>query len=100
MTHEHKSVPSTFDAHYQQKSVAYNTAMVPKRYFLKEQAEWQSMQVAAQHGFVSGAYYGAIFGLGVAVYKRQISPLFRYSIGWGVAYGGLLTASNYFRTDL
>lgn len=100
MTHEHHPAPSTFDAAYQQKSVAYNTAMVSKGYFLKQRAEWQSMVVAGQHGFVSGAYYGALFGLSVAIYKRQISPLFRYSIGWGAAYGASLTASNYFRTDI
>ena len=74
--------------------------MAHKRKFLKQQAEWQSMYIAGRHGFASGAYYGAFFGLAVGIYKRQIRPIFRYSIGWGVAYSAALVSSNYFRTDL
>jgi hypothetical protein len=70
MTHEHVVAPSTFDAHYQQKSVQFNTDMVSHRRFLKQQAEWQSLYIAGRHGFVSGAYYGCMFGLAVGIYKR------------------------------
>ena len=58
------------------------------------------MIVAATHGFVSGAYYGAWFGLAVGIYKRKISPIYRYAGFTGATYSGLLASSNYFRIDV
>lgn len=72
MTHEgpHRVTRNVYDTNYQTASIAANTEAASKKRFLQYRADWQAMYLAGQHGFVSGAFYGLIFGLAVGIYKR------------------------------
>lgn len=57
-------------------------------------------RLAFQHGLYSGAVYGGGFGLGVAIYKRQLRMIPRYAAGVGLPYATFLAISSYYRMDI
>ena len=88
-----------FDRDYQQKAIDYN-ARLASGTFVQQKAEWQGLQLQMQHGFMSGAYYGALLGLPMAIYKRRIRHIPMTAAGLGVAYSLNLGFSIWFRTDI
>lgn len=95
-----KNKVTFLDQDYQQAALAYNTENMKKQYFLQDRAEMMACNKAFVHGMVDGGYYGGIYGLGLAIYRRQLRYIPKCALMTGFTYGVLLGSSAWFRFDI
>ena len=69
-------------------------------YFINARGDNQYIWVYGSSGFLTGAYYGAIIGVGAAIQARKVSRIPKYALNLGALYGGFHALSAYFRNEI
>jgi len=90
---------NNFDESFVAQSMPYNSMRAQNR-FIKTRGDWQVTWLAVKHGIYSGSVYGGAFGLGVAIYKRQLRHIPIYAAGLAIPYASYLSISTVYRMDI
>ena len=90
---------NNYDEGYVSRSMPYNTLRANNA-FTQQRAEWQVTRLAIQHGMYTGAVYGGGFGLGMAIYTRQMRQIPKYALMLGIPYSAYLGISTVYRMDV
>ena len=68
--------------------------------FINARGDNQYIWVYTRNGFVTGAYYGSVLGLGSAIYYRKLGRLPLYAFATGASYAAFHGLSAYFRNEI
>ena len=93
-------LPKNIDHDYAQSAASYINAQVAKKNSQRKLAHYQSCDVAFRSFFVDGAQYGALLGLGSAMYYRRMLHVPKASLAFGATYGAVMYISALYRFDM